>query len=97
MQRLFKELNLELKEPIRVFSNSQSAIYMSKDPVFHDRTKHVDIDRYFIKEKLETRQLELHYFLITSQVADMFIKTLSRKQFEFLRSKLGLLNIYNPN
>ena len=79
-----------------MFCDNQSTISIAKNPVHHDRTKHVEIDRHFIKEKIESDIISLQYIPTNQQIADILTKAVPRKIFEDLNSKLGLLNIYNP-
>ena len=60
----------------------------------HDNTKHVEIDRHFIKEKIENERVSLLYTPTSQQIADILTKALPRKVFEELNTKLGLINIY---
>ena len=53
LNRLLEELRVPLKHPIVLYCDNQAAISIAKNPVHHDRTKHVEIDRHFIKEKLK--------------------------------------------
>ena len=53
LNRLLEELWVPLKHPIVLYCDNQAAISIAKNPVHHDRTKHVEIDRHFIKEKIE--------------------------------------------
>jgi len=94
--RILKELGLALKTPIRLRSDSMSAIAMVRNPIHHERTKHVDIDKHFIKEKEEEGILELIHVPSRLQVGDLFTKALARPQFEELRCKLGMKDIYLP-
>lgn len=64
--------------------------------LFHDRTKHVKLDPYYIKEKVESAIMNLIYTPIHLHVADILTKALSRIKFEGLKSKLGMDNIYSP-
>ena len=76
--------------------DNQSAISIAKNPVHHDWTKHVEIDRHFIKEKLEEGVFKLIYTPTSNQVGDILTKALSRRIFDELSCKLGLNNIFNP-
>ena len=56
--------------------------------VFHARTKHIEVDVHFIREKTEAKQLEVRFVPIEEQVADIFTKPLASNRFDFLRDKL---------
>ncbi|GAA0171590.1 hypothetical protein LIER_25584 [Lithospermum erythrorhizon] len=62
----------------------------------HDRTKHVVVDRYFIKEKIENNIIKIKHVNTGQQLADILIKGLSEKTFNYLLNKLGLIDIYHP-
>ena len=96
LKRLLQELQINITEPVLVLCDNQSAISIAKNPVHHDRTKHVEIDRHFIKEKLEEGVFKLIYTPTSNQVADILTKTLSRRIFDELSYKLALNNIFNP-
>ena len=96
LQRLLRELKVETKDTVKMFSDSQAAISIAKNPVHHDRTKHIEIDRHFISEKVNNGIVQLSYVPTRLQIADILTKALPRVSFEELNSKLGLYNIYNP-
>ena len=85
-----------VSKSVQVLCDNQSAISIAKNPVHHDRTKHVEIDRHFTKEKLEEGMFQLIYTPPNNQVADILTKALSRRMFDGLNSKLGLNNIFQP-
>ena len=86
----------DLEIPLSVFSDSKSAISIVKNPVQHDRIKHVRIDRSFIKGEIEKGGIDLSYVPTTDQVADVFTKAITRPVFEALIGKLGMMSIYSP-
>ena len=96
LRRVLKELKISDEEPMKMFCDNQSAISIAKNPVHHDRTKHVEIDRHFIKEKIDEGIIKILYVPTSLQTADILTKALPRKVFDDLSSKLGLINIYRP-
>ena len=62
-----------------VYCDNQSAISMAKNPVHHDRPKHVEIDHNFIKEKVEVGMIEILYIPTEAQIADILTKALLTK------------------
>jgi hypothetical protein len=96
LRKLCKDLHLNVPVPYLIFCDSQSAIYIAKNPTFHERTKHIEVDCHFTREKLQQGLIHLLHVPSNSQVADMFTKALYPKYFSSDVSKLGLLDIYSP-
>lgn len=53
IKRILRDLGIEVREPMNLYCDSQAAVKIANNPVQHDRTKHVEIDRHFIKDHLE--------------------------------------------
>ena len=96
IMRLLKELGIQFEGPIQLWCDNKSSIEMVKNPIYHDRTKHVDIDRHFIKEKIEAGIMTLSHIRSANQIADILTKPLGRTKFEVFRGKLGMIDIYSP-
>ena len=94
--RLLKELGIPINAPIKMWCDSMAALKIASNPVQHDRTKHVEIDRHFIREKIEAKVIDLSYIPSGKQVADVMTKPLVKAKFDGLTSKLGMINIYSP-
>lgn len=58
---LFKELEVPLKLPVSILSDSKSAIQIAANPIFHERTKHIEIDCHFIRDKIKAGVIHTTY------------------------------------
>ena len=96
LKRLLSELRLCTIKPIEMLCDNQAAISIAKNPVHHDRTKHIEIDRHFITEKIENAIIETIYTPSRLQTADVLTKALPRAVFNELICKLGMFDIHNP-
>jgi hypothetical protein len=64
---------------------------MTENPVFHDRSKHIEILYYYIRDMVQRGASKLQYISIDEHVVDMLTKPLSRINFEYFRDKLGIV------
>ena len=94
---LFTDLGVTIHMPILVFSDSKSAIQLAANPVFHERTKHIEIDCHFIRDKIKAKVISTVHVHTQQQLADLLTKGLSRTQHSYLLGKLGVLNILHPS
>ncbi|WMV34634.1 hypothetical protein MTR67_028019 [Solanum verrucosum] len=93
---MLKEVGIEVQLPIQVYSDSKAAIQIAANPVYHQRTKHIEIDCHFIREMIQQGSIKVNYIPTKEQPVDILTKGLSRSQHEYLLSKLGVLNIFAP-
>ncbi|KZV22301.1 Cysteine-rich RLK (receptor-like protein kinase) 8 [Dorcoceras hygrometricum] len=96
IRRVLQELKMDVPHPMQLFCDNKSTISIAHNPVHHDRTKHVEVDRHFIKEKLDAGLIIIHYIPTSNQLADILTKGLPEPSHEVLVGKLGLINIYDP-
>jgi len=75
-----------------IFCDNTSAIVISKNPVQHSRTKHIDIRHHFIRNHVEKGNITLEFCSTEKQWADILTKPLARKRFELLRLEIGLIS-----
>ena len=86
---LFSNFGHIHKEPAFLYCDSKAALYIAANPMFHERTKHIDIDCHFIREKIQDGVIKTFHVPTRHQLADLFTKTLSQKQFLYLLSKMS--------
>ncbi|KAK8926242.1 Ribose-phosphate pyrophosphokinase 1 [Platanthera zijinensis] len=96
LEGLLGDLEVTLSSPTTLFCDSQTTIHIAKNPVFHERTKHIEVDYDFVREKVQLKKLELEHVPASEQVADILTKTLPRQMYHQFLSKLGAYDLYTP-
>ncbi|RVW75605.1 Retrovirus-related Pol polyprotein from transposon RE1 [Vitis vinifera] len=96
LRLLLQDLGYLSRQPIRLFCDNKAACDIAHNPVQHDRTKHVEVDRFFIKEKLDDKIVELPKIRSEDQLADILTKAVSSQVFSKFLDKLGMCDIYAP-
>nr|KYP60991.1 Retrovirus-related Pol polyprotein from transposon TNT 1-94 [Cajanus cajan] len=93
LRRILEEMSEQQDRLTLIYCDNKSAIAMAKNPVHHQRTKHIAIKYHFIREAETTKQIQLEYYSIEDQVADIFTTALPRVKFEQLQTMLGVTEI----
>ena len=94
LQKVLSNLHQEYETPLKLFCDNKATMSIVNNLVQHDRTKHVEIDQHFIKERLDGGSICISYIPSSRRVANVFTKGLLRPNFDFCVSKLGLIDIY---
>ena len=87
---ILSELGMLKEGPTEILIDNQSAIALAKNPVFHGRMKHVEVQHHFIREKLEDGVITAEYVPTGDQVADVLTKGLAREKHDRFVKGLGL-------
>ncbi|XP_020672785.1 uncharacterized protein LOC110092535 [Dendrobium catenatum] len=90
LRRLACELQLPQPNPTVIHCDNTSAIAIAKNPVFHARTKHIEIDYHFIRQQISSGEINLAHIPSKDQVADILTKPFSISRFHDLRHKLTI-------
>lgn len=93
---ILEEFKFPRTKPIRIYCDNKVVISIAHNPVLHDRTKHIEVDKHFIKEKIDTGAICIPYRPTTEQIADVLTKELPMKQFDKLIDKLAMEDIFKP-
>ncbi|RDX63286.1 Copia protein, partial [Mucuna pruriens] len=96
MKIILDDLIVKYEGYIKLFCDNISAISIAHNPVQHDRIKHIEIDRHFIKEKLDSRLIVIAHVPTGLQMTDVFTKGLPATRFQELNGKLAMIDIHLP-
>jgi histone deacetylase 1/2 len=90
VESLLNELGVQRNQTSCLWCDNMGATYLSANPIFHARMKHIEIDFHFVRERVASKQLEIRFIPSKDQVADGFTKALPTRQFEEFKHNLNL-------
>jgi hypothetical protein len=96
LRNLLQELKFCEICPMELAWDNQSALHLSSNPIFHKRTKHIEVDCHFIREKIISGIIKTSFIRSNDQLADMLTKSLRGPRIAYICNKLDASDIYAP-
>ncbi|XP_054820732.1 secreted RxLR effector protein 161-like [Prosopis cineraria] len=93
---LLKELQEQQSKATSLYCDNQAAIHIATNPVFHERTKHAEMDCYFVRERYQSGEIMPRNVWTRDQLAYMLTKALGKERLKALMGKLGIANLHAP-
>jgi hypothetical protein len=94
LQSLLHDLGHTMPSPPALWCDNLGAIFLAANLVFHARTKHIELDFYFVREQLATKKISVYFICSADQLGDLFTKSLAKSRYQLLRIKLNVVD--NP-
>ena len=91
-----KDIGVNHEKEALLFCDSQAALHIGSNPVFHERKKHIEIDCHVVRNKVLEKVIKLNHVRSNCQLADLLTKVLNYNQFSTLNCKMGMINIHTP-
>ncbi|KAI3723909.1 hypothetical protein L2E82_35671 [Cichorium intybus] len=93
---LLCDLDAVQEDATALMCDNEAARHIAVNPVYHERTKHVEMDCYFVRERVASGEIKTVAIKSEEQPADIFTKALGANQFQYLRGKLGVRDLHSP-
>ena len=88
------EVGIKTPIPIKLWCDNQVVLHIASKMVFHERTKHIEVDCQFVHEKIQLGLISTRYVKTGEQFGDIFTKAINGDRVSYLCNKLGMINIY---
>ncbi|CAM8953525.1 unnamed protein product [Rhodiola kirilowii] len=94
---LFEDIKAPIPTPVTLYCDNPAAIHIAKNPIFHKRTKHIELDCHFVRHHVNNKMICPNYVPTQEQPADLFTKQLASEHLLHVISKLGVSNfLHSP-
>jgi len=94
LKGILSSLNVIHTTSMLLHCESQAALHISQNPVFHDRTKHIEVNSHFVCDAFVIRDIRPNFVPTNEQLVDIFTKALEKQQYYFLLRKLGIRDLH---
>ncbi|KAG6430212.1 hypothetical protein SASPL_108274 [Salvia splendens] len=94
---LLEDFGVKTDKAVPLYCDNQSAIYICSNPVFHERTKHIEIDCHTVREKFQKGIIKPLHIRNNLQIADIFTKPLGDSAFQAILDKMNFNSLYSSS